>query len=90
MPLGLQPSEKRPRTNCESQCEAVKPCAFPLVLEVHVVLEVSCLDTILDGGDEAASVCAIHDLVIVGERQVAHLADSNGCLLYTSPSPRDS
>ena len=67
-------------------------------LDFEVCLEVSGLQAVLDGGNEAACVRTVNYLVIVGEWQVAHLADSDGvlailvdnCLLYTSPSPRDS
>ena len=49
-------------------------------LDFEVCLEVRGLQAILDGGDEAACVRTVNHLVIVGEWQVAHLADGDGVL----------
>ena len=48
--------------------------------QLELVVEVGGLEAVLDGGDEAACVCTIDDLVVVGEWQVAHLADGDGVL----------
>ena len=48
------------------------------VLQTQVTFEVGGLKAIPNGGQEPASVRAINDLVIVGQRQVPHLAYGGG------------
>ena len=56
-------------------------------LDVEVSCEISGLEAVLDGGDEAACVSTVDDLVVVGEWQVAHLADGDCILASHSRQP---
>src|SRR5699024_11766360 len=50
-------------------------------LELQVLLEVALLQAVTQGGHEAACVGAVDDLVVVGQRQEDHVADSDGLVL---------
>src|SRR5699024_11245683 len=43
----------------------------------QIAFEVGGLQAVLDGGHEATGIGTVHDLVVVGQRQVDHLADGD-------------